>query len=48
LAEFYVDLTPPVEFAKAREQRMQQAQARTPGSGRPTKRDRRLQDRLFE
>ena len=48
LAEFYVDLTPPDEFAKAREQRMQQAQARTPDSGRPTKRDRRLQDRLCE
>ena len=47
LAEFYVDLTPPEEFAQAREQRAQQVNARAPGAGRPTKRDRRLQDRFF-
>jgi ribosome-associated heat shock protein Hsp15 len=47
LPEFYVDLTPPEEFAQAREQRAQQVNARAPGAGRPTKRDRRLQDRFF-
>ncbi|MSU53097.1 MAG: hypothetical protein CK538_05745 [Opitutia bacterium] len=47
LPEFYVDLTPPEEFAQAREQRTQQVNARAPGAGRPTKRDRRLQDRFF-
>ena len=47
LPEFYVDLTPPEEFAQARAQRAQQANARAPGAGRPTKRDRRLQDRFF-
>ena len=47
LPEFYVDLTPPEEFAQARAQRAQQANARAPGAGRPTKRDRRLQDRIF-
>ena len=48
VAQFCVELTPPEEFAKAREMRVQQILARSPGSGRPTKRDRRLQDRLFE
>ena len=47
LPEFYVDLTPPEKFAQARAQRAQQANARAPGAGRPTKRDRRLQDRFF-
>jgi ribosome-associated heat shock protein Hsp15 len=36
------------EFEKLREQRRQQVQARPPGSGRPTKRERREVDRLFE
>ncbi len=48
VAEFCADLTPPEEFAKAQQQRMQHVLAREHGSGRPTKRDRRLLDRLFE
>ena len=48
VAEFCTDLTPPEEFQKAREMRVQQLLARDPGAGRPTKRDRRLHDRLFE
>ncbi|MBC7369136.1 MAG: RNA-binding S4 domain-containing protein [Undibacterium sp.] len=45
---FCADLTPPEEFEKAREMRVQQLLARAPGTGRPTKRDRRVHDRLFE
>jgi len=45
---YATDLTPAAEFEKGREQRLGQFPARTPGSGRPTKRDRRLLDRLFE
>jgi ribosome-associated heat shock protein Hsp15 len=44
---FCTDLTPPAEFEKAREQRVQHILARERGSGRPTKRDRRALDRLF-
>jgi ribosome-associated heat shock protein Hsp15 len=47
VANFCEDQTPPEEFAKARAQRVQQFLARAKGSGRPTKRDRRLLDRLF-
>jgi ribosome-associated heat shock protein Hsp15 len=47
LPEFYQDLTPDSEFAKLREQRVQHLLARDKGSGRPTKRDRREQDRFF-
>ena len=46
--EFCADLTPPAEFEKAREQRVQHFLEREKGSGRPTKRDRRLLDRFLE
>lgn len=45
--EFCSDLTPPEEFAKARELRVQHVLEREKGSGRPTKRDRRELDQLF-
>ena len=45
--EFCEDLTPASEYEKVREQRVQQFLARERGSGRPTKRDRRLLDGLF-
>ncbi|HWA87657.1 MAG TPA: RNA-binding S4 domain-containing protein [Opitutus sp.] len=45
---FCADLTPPEEFAKAREQPVQHFLAREKGSGRPTKRDRRAIDRLLQ
>ncbi len=46
--QYCSDLTPAAEFEKVREQRMQQVLAREKGSGRPTKRERREVDRLFE
>jgi len=48
VGEYCCDLTPPEEWEKARAQRVQQFLAREKGSGRPTKRDRRLLDRLLE
>ncbi|MEO6875057.1 MAG: S4 domain-containing protein [Opitutaceae bacterium] len=47
-ADYCTDLTPASEWEKLRAQRMQHVQARAPGSGRPTKRERREVDRLFE
>jgi len=44
---FCEDRTPPAEFEKARGQRVQQILARARGLGRPTKRDRRMIDRIF-
>ena len=48
VAEFCTDLTPAGEYEKARMHRPQEVLARAKGSGRPTKRERRLMDRLFE
>ena len=46
---YCADRTPPEEFEKLRAHGVQQFLAREKGSGRPTKRDRRLLDRfLFE
>ena len=47
VAEFCEDLTPPEEFAKGREQPVQQFLAREKGAGRPTKRDRREIERFL-
>ncbi len=47
LSEFCTDLTPPEEFERLRERSLQQVLARAQGSGRPTKRERRLVDRVF-
>lgn len=48
VVEFCEDRTPPEEFEKVRESRVQQILARAKGSGRPTKRDRRELDRFLE
>ncbi len=46
--DYCTDLTPESEYEKVRLQRMQHVLARAKGSGRPTKRERREVDRLFE
>lgn len=43
---FVEDLTPPTEYEKAREPRLEPLFHRPKGAGRPTKRDRRLLDQL--
>jgi len=46
--DFCSDLTPREEIERARENRVQQLLAREKSTGRPTKRDRRLLDHLFQ
>lgn len=45
--DFCADLTPPEEWEKAKDQRVQNLLEREKGSGRPTKRDRRALERLL-
>jgi ribosome-associated heat shock protein Hsp15 len=47
VTDFLVDLTPASEFERQRERGRQQVVARAKGLGRPTKRERRTIDRLF-
>ena len=47
VAEYCEDRTPPEEFEKVRQQRVQHFLARAKGSGRPTKRERRLIEQLL-
>lgn len=47
VASFCTELTPPAEWEKAKAHLVQDILAREKGSGRPTKRDRRLLDRLL-
>ena len=48
VANFCTDLTPPEEREKARTNPIQHLLEREKGSGRPTKRDRRLLDKMFD
>lgn len=47
VSAYCTDLTPPSEIERAKAQPVQHFLAREKGSGRPTKRDRRLLDNLF-
>jgi ribosome-associated heat shock protein Hsp15 len=47
VAEFCTELTPPSEWEKLKEHRVQQLLARERGGGRPTKKDRRAFGELF-
>jgi ribosome-associated heat shock protein Hsp15 len=46
--EFMADLTPPEEYEKAKQARLEHFLARERGRGRPTKKDRRSMAQLFE
>jgi ribosome-associated heat shock protein Hsp15 len=47
-SQCYDDLTPPAEYQKPREPRFQPLAPRARGAGRPTKKDRRKIERLWE
>lgn len=47
LPEFVADLTPPAEYARAKQAGLEHMLARARGQGRPTKKDRREMGRLF-
>lgn len=46
--DYYEDLTPPEEYEKLKVPKMEQVARREPGTGRPTKRERRLLDQFRE
>jgi ribosome-associated heat shock protein Hsp15 len=47
LPEFMTDLTPPAEYARAKQAGLEHMLARARGEGRPTKKERREMGRLF-
>lgn len=46
--DYYEDLTPPEEYEKLKVPKVEQVLPRERGSGRPTKRERRLLDQLLD